>query len=362
MKIKSIIKQGCNILHILNSTNPWAGPLKIQWAVTYNCNSRCRFCECWKRYKDKFDDELTTEDGIKLIDQLIDLDTISISFTGGEPLLREDIFKLITYASERGILHTTISTNGLLLDKYSDKLINSGLTAIYVSMDSADAETYRDIRGVDAFDKVISSVKKILNERNNKRKPKVLFNITMNNYNIDQIPRIIELGREIGLDGITLQPVHDSPRDHLTIHEESIRIPKENILKVEQVIKNCSKEIGSFLKHPEGYYNKFPIFFAKPEALKKIRCFAGLVIAHIDAYGNVYPCEEKFAKFGNIREKSLREIWFSDNADSIRNRIKKGDHPICWYNCYGPINIELSNFKKRPIKTIRYAFDRLGIL
>src|SRR3989338_7539531 len=140
--IKSFTQSGSpRLLQFSNEKRP-----VIVWNVTRRCNLHCVHC-----YSDSFDhpynDELTTEEGINLINDLAEFKCPVIIFSGGDPLLREDLFYLAKYAKFRGI-RTALSTNGILVDdNMADKIKEAGFAYGGVSLDGI-GEVNDSFRGV----------------------------------------------------------------------------------------------------------------------------------------------------------------------------------------------------------------------
>jgi MoaA/NifB/PqqE/SkfB family radical SAM enzyme len=150
-----VLKQGLRYFGVLASSicnKPLCGPLVGSILVTYRCNANCKMCDLPLRgCKDL---ELPTNELKKLIDSFKELGVSSIGFSGGEPFLRKDIFKLIQHAKAKG-LSTQIATNGFLLNTENiTSIFESGLDSINISLDSSLPETHKEIRGVtDGFQK-----------------------------------------------------------------------------------------------------------------------------------------------------------------------------------------------------------------
>ena len=134
-----------------------SGPLLASLAVTYRCNQRCSYCELPER--GIADKELQTEGFKKIIDQLIKLEASSISFTGGEPLIRKDVPELIRYIKKSGT-STNLTTNGMLITpELSEVIIDAGLDSIGISLDSANRKYVNKARGTSkAFDAAINAI------------------------------------------------------------------------------------------------------------------------------------------------------------------------------------------------------------
>lgn len=158
-----------------------AHPVLCNYYVTYRCNAKCGFCDIWERpspYVNLGD----------LGDNLKDLKRLGvkvIDFTGGEPLLHQDIHTFLASAKKMGFV-TTLTTNGLLYPKKAEKL--KGLVdMLHFSLDAADKDTHDQSRGVACFDFVMKSIKiaRDLGER-----PDILF--TVFEENVDGINAVYE--------------------------------------------------------------------------------------------------------------------------------------------------------------------------
>jgi MoaA/NifB/PqqE/SkfB family radical SAM enzyme len=140
-------------------------------------------------------EELSTEEGKMLIDQLAELSKPVLILSGGEPLMREDIYELAKYGTEKG-LKMAMGTNGTLItDAVAKKLVESGVLSVAISMDSARPEVHDNFRGVKgAWGRAIEGVKAC--QRNG---ISVRFNTTFTQENFGEIEDILELADGLGL-------------------------------------------------------------------------------------------------------------------------------------------------------------------
>ena len=118
------------------------------WSTTRTCNLKCVHCYTDSENK-KYDDELTTAEGMKLIDELADFKIPSLLFSGGEPLMRPDLFTLIEYAAKKDI-RPVISTNGTLIDRDKAGAIkDAGVVYVGISLDGMEEvnDRFRGVKG-----------------------------------------------------------------------------------------------------------------------------------------------------------------------------------------------------------------------
>ena len=136
----------------------------LRISLTEACNLRCVYCMpegdvCFKN------DNGLTDDEIKyLIDIFGDIGLKKIRFTGGEPLLRKNIVELVSKAKEKEIGKIALTTNGVLLPKYLDGLINAGLNEINISLDSLKEDVFKKITRGGNLISVVESIKKAVNK------------------------------------------------------------------------------------------------------------------------------------------------------------------------------------------------------
>ena len=98
------------------------------WNVTGRCNLNCKYC--WDIFKQE--KEMDTRKAKEMIDRISSDKCEMLLFTGGEPLVRNDLFELISYADSKKISNIKICTNGVLIDKYIQKIVTSAITEIHI--------------------------------------------------------------------------------------------------------------------------------------------------------------------------------------------------------------------------------------
>lgn len=136
----------------------------VRISVTSRCNMRCVYCMREDHGKETVPaEELRFQEICRIVGFLAASGVSKIRFTGGEPLLREDIVDLVRYAKTvEGIEKVVLTTNGALLDRYLDKLVDADLDGINISLDTFDRERYRDITRRDLLSKVQANFESLL--------------------------------------------------------------------------------------------------------------------------------------------------------------------------------------------------------
>jgi MoaA/NifB/PqqE/SkfB family radical SAM enzyme len=180
--------------HFLLRIRGIPAPTFVTVAVTYRCQVRCDHCYANSPDRPR-EDELTTEQLKSVIKQVKDLGTMAVHFSGGEPLLRKDIFDLIAYARSLGLL-TRVNTNGLLLNEENVKRMKAaGITECGVSLDSADPEVHDQFRGMPGLhEKALHGIRILARHRI----PIRVMSVALKGSVPEGVAKTIALGRSLG--------------------------------------------------------------------------------------------------------------------------------------------------------------------
>jgi MoaA/NifB/PqqE/SkfB family radical SAM enzyme len=172
-------------------------PEIIGWEITNRCNLSC--AHCFTAATERAHDEMDTAECRTVIDSMAKIGVGLIGWTGGEPMLRDDLEELTAYAWSKGI-KSNITTNGILFDPVrAERLIRAGIRAVQISLDGSDAERNRNIRGAskEEFDIIIEAI------RTSKRLgTRVVIASLLGQENLHDAPEMIKLAKREGVDGI----------------------------------------------------------------------------------------------------------------------------------------------------------------
>jgi MoaA/NifB/PqqE/SkfB family radical SAM enzyme len=164
------------------------------WDITYACN--LNYTHCYANAGKKLADEMSMEQAKRVVDTLARASVPMVAFSGGEQLVRSDIFELASYANDRGI-YVAVATNGILVTKEKAReMKNAGIQFVQISLDSATAGTHDHFRGIaGVFDRTIQGIRNAVDAR-------FLVNLatTATKDNYREIPAIIEMCQHIGVD------------------------------------------------------------------------------------------------------------------------------------------------------------------
>lgn len=321
---------------------PLCGPILGTFVTNYKCNYRCKMCDFPDRdqqLRGRGLKELSTTQLKQLLKDFSDLGTAGIGFTGGEPLLREDIFELLRYAKELGLI-THLNTNGSLLNEENvNRLLASKIDSVNISLDGATAKTHDTIRGSNgAFEKVIKAAGYIIKKREatgNRIRLKVVC--VINELNIDEVSDIVKLAANLGTDCIEFIP--EQPFSHSDT-KRHLRFSDEFIHKVKQVTDYLilAKQRGVSI---ENSYRHLKLFVPSFKGEKfPFACFAAYNSYAVDCYGEIYPCMSWVSwdkPVGNIKYVPFKKFWYSKAYNRMRPGITKCRD--CHLNCQAELNL-----------------------
>lgn len=275
----------------------------IAWEVTRRCNLRCLHCRA-SANDIPYADELDSREALALIKSFKELGNPLIIFTGGEPLLRDDLFELI--AAVRGQnMRVALSINGTLLNPSSiSKIRMADISRCSISLDGASATRHDAFRGVKgSFDAAVQAAIAL-----EKATIPVQINTTITDKNINQLPAILDLCKGLGAVAwhvFLLVPVGRGAKlkgiDPVTYEQTLAWIYEQAISNPLEIKPTCApqyyrllaqKNVQSLNPHQKGR-----------------GCLGGVGFCFISHTGIVQPCGYLELKCGNVREQSLQKIW-----------------------------------------------------
>ncbi|MBF0386384.1 MAG: radical SAM protein [Candidatus Omnitrophica bacterium] len=315
----------------------------VVWNCTRRCNLNCVHCYSDSDDKD-YPSELTTEEAKAMIRGLQEFNVPVLLFSGGEPLLRPDLFELDVYARERG-LRTVISTNGTLITPgVARRIKDTGFEYIGVSLDGIgqNNDRFRGKRG--AYDAALAGIRNLVAVG---QKVGLRFTITGENY--QDMLRLFDLVEQEAVNRICFYHLAYSGRGtDLRSNDLPAQETRRTIDHIFQWVislkdRGISKEVLTVDNHADGAYlylkvkNQDP---ARAEAMYRLLRAnggnaSGVGIANIDNQGNVHA--DQFwqkVSFGNVRERSFGKIW-TDTSHELMRQLKdrqpflKGRCPKC---------------------------------
>lgn len=295
----------------------------VSWNSTNQCNMFCDHC-----YRDagvRKEEELKTEEAKKLIREIKAAGFHIMIFSGGEPLMRKDIYELGAYAGDCG-LRPVLGTNGTLITpEVADKLKEAGFMAAGVSLDSLNAEENDNFRKLpQAFNLTVQGMK-------NLKEAGVPFQIhtTAMKWNVDEVERITDFAVEIGAMAHHVFFLVPTGRA-VGIEKQALRVIEyeKTITRLMRKQQTVSIEIK-----PTCAPQFIRIADKMGMSLRFSRgCLAGLSYCIISPVGDVQPCAYLDIPLGNVRKTPFDVIWRENKIlKELRTQDYKGKCGICDY-------------------------------
>lgn len=260
-------------------------PLKVKFEITGNCNFNCYFCYARSL---KYKSSLNLKDIKKILDKLEKIGIVFLELTGGEPLIRKDLFEILKYIKNKKFI-LTILTNGYFLnDKLIEELKKVNLFSLYISLLSPIESHCDKLTGVPgSYRTIINNIKKLT-----KSNIPIQINASITNENVDEI-------------------------DFYSKLKKSLNIHINFAIDVGPEFNDVERNFKYIIKK-EKYNNIKKIF---PE-LKEIKLSCGAAQSHflIDQNGNLLPCIKYREVIGNLLYNDFFELW---NSAKLKFILKK---------------------------------------
>jgi radical SAM protein with 4Fe4S-binding SPASM domain len=290
----------------------------IQWHITNLCNLQCQHC-----YQEDFSKRNDLDwAGLKKISNniLTTLDrwgkTACIHLTGGEPLLKPELFLLLSELDQKSTVdELAIITNGLLLDQEKVERLSpfSKLKKIKISLDGAEAEINDSIRQKGVFEKVVQNLSLI--KRGSRFEIILMFTVMKRNYR--NLLCLIHLCQDLGIDGLILERFIPLGRGREIVNEVLGKDQWKDLLTTLSRFISTETDEDEFLP-----YQAFQIVFKGDETeLLGAPCIIGRDGLCIMPDGNVFPCRRFPISIGNLLDDSLKQIW--EKSEILRELREK---------------------------------------
>ncbi|MFX0081910.1 MAG: radical SAM protein [Candidatus Hodarchaeota archaeon] len=321
------------------------GPPVVFWSVTQRCNLKCTHC-----YVDQDLDEISYNKACNIIDQLAEAKNFILIFFGGEALLRDDIFKLMRYASGKNV-NVALASNGTLIDeKKAKQLKEIGVGYVQVSIDGLK-DVHEQIRGIGTFEKAISAIKHCLNEG-----LYTCIGTTITKQNVHQIYELVDLAKSLKVQKFEIIDFVPSGKAssqvHITLTPFQIEKFSVILCDIWQNLMNEDYPLTLSYKNPvfaRILAQRFPKVIIAPffksifsrEAISYFNfserlsdgvfskqspfspfitgCECGVFTMHIKSNGDVTPCPLNPVYLGNVKKHHIQKIW---QASPILNQYR----------------------------------------
>jgi radical SAM protein with 4Fe4S-binding SPASM domain len=255
-------------------------PLKVLWELTYRCNERCVHCYI---VPDPTREELSTEEAIRIIDELAEEGCLFLTFSGGEALTRSDFFDIAGYARERGFAIRLLTNGTLITPEVADRIKALRPVTVEISIYGITPSIHDAVTRVPGSHEKSVRALTLLHER----RMRVVVKSPLMHNTVDEFEGLKQLAE--GLDGGFVYDVSLMPRDDGSCEPLAYVLTDEDLRRFYE------------RRPPKGDFTKL-------QPADHV-CNSGLNIAAISPYGDVYPCVGLKLKAGNLREQSFQSIW-----------------------------------------------------
>jgi 12,18-didecarboxysiroheme deacetylase len=303
----------------------------VVWNVTQRCNLKC--VHCYAHAKDKtFDNELSTAEGKRLLDDLADFGVPVILFSGGEPLVRKDLPELAAYAVQKG-MRAVISTNGTLISPQMARTLKEiGLSYVGISLDGMEDinDRFRGVKG--AFKSALEGIRNC-----QAAGIKVGLRFTINKANAGEIPAIFDLLEEMDIPRVCFYHLVYAGRGSNLVEEDLSHA--ESRAAVDLIIdrtkdlhdRGLAKEVLTVDNHADGPYLYLRLLEENAERAKEVLELlqmnegnnSGRGIGCVSWDGQVHADQFwRHYSFGNVRERPFSKIW-TDTTNALMKQLKE---------------------------------------
>ncbi|HEX6499670.1 MAG TPA: StsB family radical SAM/SPASM domain sactipeptide maturase [Micromonosporaceae bacterium] len=293
-------------------------PLRyVYYAITDGCNLRCPYC--YASSEKCLPGELTTAESLDLVSQVAEFGAQTMVFTGGEPMLRKDLFQIVEHANDSGLESNIITNATMIRTPKIAKRFAELFNAVTISLDGGTAETHDRTRGKGAFARTYRALQ-LLNEAG----VKPAINHIVTSDNVDELEDFASFLNGIEVRSIRLMNHNDLGRG---INDE-YDYGWSDHLRVQQLV--WTSPVAGKLK-PDGPRPVTPCSV-------KGNCGMGGNEIYVNSLGDVYPCKlitGPSAYAGNVRQQRLSEIFASPVLGGMRrSTVYGGDYHSDCEKCY----------------------------
>lgn len=329
---------------------PYPPPRLIFWETTAGCNLHCIHCRRITVADQLLPQDLSTAESFDLIDQIASFARPILILSGGEPLFRPDIFDIARYASDSGLI-VAMATNGTLITPdVAQKIKDSGIRRVSISLDGADAETHDFFRGQGNFERALQGMRHL-----GAVGLPYQINTTVAKHDVHQMDELYQLALDMNVAALhlfLLVPVgcgveiaddqmidaeqyekvlnwmYDremegrielkatcAPHYHRIFRQRQAEERRQGIFRERPASHHRQQQAGG---HPHGHghgHGRHPGGDAGNEAARQAMnamtkgCLAGTGVAFISHRGEVFPCGYLPVEAGNIRREPFQKIW-----------------------------------------------------
>ena len=268
-------------------------PYAVQFELTSKCNLRCKHCFM----TDDDAVELSSDEIKGIIDQLVEMGTFYLAFTGGEIFTRDDLFDIARYAKDKGFFLTFMTNATLIKPEHINEIEKLKPVKFEISLYGATAKTHDHVTDVNgSFNHTVAAIKALI-----KIGIEVTIKTPLMNLNINEADEIAAFVEDLG-----------------AVHRMNPGIAPSQDGSLAPLQYDISNEDMKIYLSGHDFDLSYLLDM---DPLNRFSCKAGKAACCITPGGIVYPCVMMSLPIGNLREKSLKEIWHLKPTDEL-NRLR----------------------------------------
>lgn len=295
----------------------------VAWETTRRCNLACKHCRAIAE-DHPYDNELSTQAAFKLLDQIREVGTPIIILTGGEPLLRPDIFDIAAHGTNIGLRMVMAPNGTLLTPAIVQRLKTSGIKRISISLDGSNAQTHDNFRGLEnAFNEALRGI-----EYARQAGLEFQINTTITKTNLDEIPKILSLAERLGAVALHIFLLVPTGRGKYIVdsainaqeYEQTLNWFYDQQDKTSLQLKaTCAPHYYRILRQRAKAEGKKITFESHGLDAVTRGCLAGTGFCFISHVGRVQTCGFLDVTCGDITQQTFKEVW--ENS-SVFNELR----------------------------------------
>lgn len=285
----------------------------VAWETTRNCNLACVHCRA-SATMGPYENELDTRESLRLLDQIAEVAKPIVILTGGEPLLREDIFEIASHGTKLGMRMVMALNGTLLTTTLAERLVAAGIKRLSISLDGATASTHDRFRKVSgAFEGALKGV-----EAAKRAGLAFQINTTITKTNLEEMPAIHRLTVELGAVAHHIFLLVPTGRGKYIVDQAIDAVEYEKVLNwfyeqrgrsALELKATCAPHYYRILRQRARQEGQSVSF--KTHGLDAVTrgCLGGIGFCFISHLGDVQPCGYLAQNCGNVRRRSFSDIW-----------------------------------------------------
>lgn len=287
----------------------------VFWETTGGCNLECVHCRRLDISRKLMESDLSTEESKRLIDQIAETGKPILVLSGGEPLIRPDIFELAAYARDAG-LTTALATNGTMITHaIAEKIRDAGIQRVSVSLDGATPETHDAFRKLPgSFNRAVEGIKLV-----QAAGVETQINSTIAKHNVHEVQKLYDNAIALGVEalhifmlvpvGCGVQLAESAMLDAFTYEKTLNWFYEVSRAGKIQTKATCAPHYFRIMRQRAAAEGIEVSPKTHGMAAMTKGCLAGQSICFVSHKGQVFPCGYLPLEVGNVREKSFKEIW-----------------------------------------------------